>query len=76
MKVHIVVDGKGVVQASGPVVAHGKGDQPHATLRAGPNQTVHELEVPDAEFGKLSPVAMHDRIAKGDWKQFAPKKTH
>lgn len=50
------------------------GDQPHASLRAGPNQTVHELDAPDAEFGKLSPVAIHDRIAKGDWKQFAAKK--
>jgi hypothetical protein len=55
-----------ITNSSGEVIAthrgHSSKDKLQAGLRAGPNQTLHEIEVPD-EFDKITnPDELHTRV--------------
>lgn len=67
MRVHAIVDTDGNLVASGATSR--AGDGPQAQLRAGPNQTRHELDLP-AEFEGKSAVELHDRLAASDLTQY------
>jgi hypothetical protein len=67
MRVHVIVDGKGNLVASGPTAREGPG--PKVQLRAGPGQVRHELELP-GEFESKSPVDLHKKLAASELKQY------
>ncbi len=67
MRVHAIVDASGKLVASGAAPSGGEG--PHAQLRAGPNQTRHELDLP-SEFEGKSAVQVHKELQAGDLRQY------
>jgi hypothetical protein len=60
MKITVVTDGQGKILASmgGHASEYRQRPGPFATLRPGPGQVFHELDVPD-DYGKLSPDELH-----------------
>lgn len=65
MKVTVVTDGKGNVVASmaGHASSHRSPPGPFGTLRPGPGQVLHEIDVPD-HYGSLSPDDLHQSLHK------------
>lgn len=67
MRVHAIVDADGNLVASGATPTGGAG--PQAQLRAGADQTRHELDLP-SEFEGKSAVELHEQLAGSDLKQY------
>ena len=60
MRFTVITDSKGEIIATHR--GHASKDNLQAGLRAGPNQTLHEIEVPD-EFGDITePGELHARV--------------
>jgi hypothetical protein len=63
MRIHAIVDAGGALVACGSPAPEGTGAK--VQLRAGPDQTRHELELP-GDFDGKSPVELHRALAAGD----------
>ncbi len=72
MRVHAIVDVDGNLVAVGAPAPEGAG--PKVQLRAGPDQTRHELELP-SEFEGQSPVDLHKSLASRRLKQYIVAKS-
>lgn len=67
MRLHVIIDEKGNVVATGPMPREGAGLK--VQLRPGPGQTRHEVELP-SEFEGASPVDLHKRLATTELKRY------
>jgi len=63
MRITVVTNENGKIVASilGHVSKHLKHPGPHATLRKGPGQIFHEIEVPD-HYEDLAPAELHSAL--------------